>query len=191
MRRVVGLSLSLLALISLSAAPIEAGSSGKTLATISGIVTDNKGIPLAGALVSLMREGAVKQSVKHTLTDRQGKFVAKVTPGRYGIKAIASGFNEVAFNAFDVKAAQEVVYKFNLEPVGYGNTLPERRRDRDDVKWTLRSAQTRRSIFQVDEGEDSTVRAVANAEAAMETAPEVKAEESNARTRIHGVIENY
>jgi hypothetical protein len=40
-----------------------------------------------------------------------------------------------------VKASQELVYKFNLEPVGYGNTLPERRRDRDDVKWVLRSAQ--------------------------------------------------
>lgn len=191
MRRVLSFSLTLLALVSLSAGPIQAGSSTKTVATISGIVTDNKGNPLAGALVSLLREGAVKQTVKHTLTDRQGKFIAKVTPGRYGIKAIATGFNEVAFAAVDVQASQELVYKFNLEPVGYGNTLPERRRDRDDVKWTLRSAQTRRSIFQVQEGEDPTVRAVADAEAAMETAPEVKTEESKSRSRVHGVIENY
>lgn len=194
MRRVVGLSLSLLTIISLSAAPIEAGSAGKSLATISGIVTDNKGNPLAGALVSLLREGAVKQSVKHTLTDRQGKFVAKVTPGRYGIKAIASGFNEVAFNAVDVKAAEEVVYKFNLEPVGYGNTLPERRRDRDDVKWTLRSAQKRRSIFQNNEGEDATVKAVTEAE---NTTTDMTAETQPAwfrqgySPRAHGVIESY
>lgn len=193
MRRVVGLSLSLLALISLSAAPIEAGSSGKSLATISGIVTDNKGTPLAGALVSLMREGAVKQSVKHTLTDRQGKFVAKVTPGRYGIKAIASGFNEVAFNAFDVKAAEEVIYKFNLVPVGYGNTLPERRRDRDDVKWTLRSAQTRRSIFQNNEGEDPTVTAVTDAENAtgMTASTQHAWMGRGYSPRTHGVIESY
>ena len=191
MRRVLGFSLSLLALISTTAGSIEAGSSSKTLATISGIVTDNKGNPLAGALVSLLREGAVKQTVKHTLTDRQGKFLAKVTPGRYGIKAIATGFNEVAFNAIDVQASQELVYKFNLEPVGYGNTLPERRRDRDDVKWTLRSAQTRRSIFQADEGDDPTVRAVADAEAAKETAPEVQPDYSSSRSQIHGVIENY
>lgn len=191
MRRVLGFSLSLLALISMSAGVIEAGSSSKTLATISGVVTDNKGNPLAGALVSLMREGAVKQTVKHTLTDRQGKFIAKVTPGRYGIKANATGFNEVAFNAVDVQASQELVYKFNLEPVGYGNTLPERRRDRDDVKWTLRSAQTRRSIFQVDEGEDPTVRAVADAEAATETAPAAQADYAKASSQIHGVIENY
>src|ERR1043166_7279276 len=191
MRRVLGFSLSLLALISTSAGVIEAGSSSKPLATISGVVTDNKGNPLAGALVSLMREGAVKQTVKHTLTDRQGKFIAKVTPGRYGIKATATGFNEVAFNAVDVQASQELVYKFNLEPVGYGNTLPERRRDRDDVKWTLRSAQTRRSIFQVDEGEDPTVRAVADAEAATETAPAAQADYAKASSQIHGVIENY
>lgn len=192
MRRVVGLSLSLLALVSLSAAPIEAGSPSKTLATISGTVTDNKGNPLAEALVSLVREGVARQSVKHTLTDRQGKFTAKVTPGRYGIKAIASGFNEVAFNAVDVKASQELVYKFNLEPVGYGNTLPERRRDRDDVKWTLRSAQTRRSIFQANEGEDATVKAVTDAEAAMETTPDNQAYAyTNSHSRTHGVIENY
>ena len=191
MRRGLGFSLSLLALISMSAGSIEAGNSSKTLATISGIVTDTKGNPLAGALVSLLREGAVKQTVKHTLTDRQGKFVAKVTPGRYGIKAIATGFNEVAFNAVDVQASQELVYKFNLEPVGYGNTLPERRRDRDDVKWTLRSVHTRRSIFQVDGTEDSTVRAVADAETAKESAPDAPAESSYSSSRIHGVIENY
>lgn len=194
MRRVVGLSLSLLALISLSADPIEAGSPSKTLATISGIVTDNKGNPLAEALVSLTREGAVKQATKHTLTDRHGKFIAKVTPGRYGIKAIASGFNEVSFNAVDVKAAQELVYKFNLEPVGYGNTLPERRRDRDDVKWTLRSIHTRRSIFQAGEGEDATVKAVTEAEnttTEMAAATPPTSFGSSYSPRAHGVIESY
>lgn len=195
MRRLVGLSVSLLALISVSAGPIQAVSSSKSLATISGIVTDNKGNPLAGALVSLWRENSTKPTVKHTTTDKQGKFVAKVTPGRYEIKANASGFSEVAFNAVDVRAAQELVYKFNLEPAGYGNTLPERRRDRDDVKWTLRHIQNRRSIFQMEEGEDPTVKAVAEAEAAatesapLETQPETAP--ANPRSRTHGVLESY
>src|SRR5688572_22176078 len=194
MRRVVGLSLSLLTLISLSAAPIEAGSSSKSLATISGIVADNKGNPLAGALVSLAREGAPKHTVKYTSTDKHGKFIAKVVPGRYGIKANAMGFGEVAFNAVDVRAAQELVYRFNLEPVGYGNTLPERRRDREDVKWTLRNSHPRRSIFQAQEGEDATIRALADAEAtAMETAPEIKSDyaTSGSRNRTHGILETY
>lgn len=193
MKRVVGLSLSLLALISVSAGPIQAVGPSKTFATISGTVTDNKGNPLSGALVSLLRQG-VKQTVKQTLTDGQGKFIAKVTPGRYGIKAIAAGFSEVAFTAVDVKASQELVYKFNLQPVGYGNTLPERRRDREDVKWALRNTQTRRSIFQVQEGEDSTIKAVADAEpVATESAPEahVDSTSSNSRSRTLGVFETY
>ena len=194
MRRLASLSVSLLALISVSAGSIQAIGSSKSLATISGIVTDNKGNPLAGALVSLWRENANKPTVKHTSTDKDGKFIAKVIPGRYEIKANANGFAEVAFNAVDVRAAQELVYKFNLEPAGYGNTLPERRRDRDDVKWTLRSTHPRKSIFQAGEGEDATVKAVTEAEVAAtetpaETAPEAQPE--TGRSRTHGVLESY
>ncbi|HEU0252063.1 MAG TPA: carboxypeptidase-like regulatory domain-containing protein [Pyrinomonadaceae bacterium] len=197
MRRAFGFSLSLIALVSLLTSDTLAAGSNKSLATITGTVLDNRGNPLSGALVSLLREGP-KQSVKEARTDREGKFVAKVQPGRYDIKAIAFGFNEVAFASVDVKAAQELVYKFNLEPVGYGNTLPERRRDRDDVKWTLRSAHPRRSIFQNNPNTDSTVEAVADAEAKaaetvpMETAPEVGTEQStDSRSRTRGVLETY
>src|ERR1043165_282531 len=196
MRRTFRLSLSIIALVSFLSSNALAGS-GKSLATITGTVVDNHGNPLAGALVTLVREGA--KVVKHTTTDRYGNFIAKVLPGRYGIKANANGFAEVAFNDVDVKAQQELVYRFNLEPVGYGNTLPERRRDRDDVKWKLRAAQQKRSIFQVQEGEDSAIKAVTASEeqaeqatdtAQMETAPAPTAE-TGSRLRPHGVMESY
>ncbi|HSE17159.1 MAG TPA: carboxypeptidase-like regulatory domain-containing protein [Pyrinomonadaceae bacterium] len=196
MRRAFGFSLSLIALVSFITSDALAAGSNKSLATISGTVRDNRGTPLVGAVVSLMREGF--KTVKEARTDKQGNFITKVLPGRYGIKAIANGFSEVVFAEVDVKAQQELVYKFNLEPVGYGNTLPERRRDRDDVKWTLRSAQTKRSIFQNNEGEDATVKAVTDADAqvadtgAMETAPEVPTEtKSDSKVRPHGVLESY
>ena len=199
MKRAFGLGLSLIALVSLVSGDALAAGSNKSLATITGTVLDNRGNPLSGALVSLLREGP-KQTVKHSRTDSEGKFVAKVQPGRYGIKAIAYGFGEVAFAAVDVKASQELVYKFNLEPVGYGNTLPERRRDRDDVKWTLRSSHPRRSIFQIDPNPDATVEAVADASAKaeeatapMETAPEAPAQANteSSRTKTRGVLETY
>jgi hypothetical protein len=194
MRRALGLSLSLLAVVSFSLGDIHAASSNRTaLATITGSVRDNRGNPLAGALVMLLREG-VKQSVKEAKTDRAGNFIAKVVPGRYGIKAIANGFSEVVFAPVEVKSSQELVYRFNLEPIGYGNTLPERRRDRDDMKWVLRSSQSRRSIFQAQEGDDSTVQAVKEAEtAAMETAPETASdqEERSSKPRTRGVLESY
>jgi hypothetical protein len=197
MRRALGFSLSLIALVSIVTSDALAAGSNKSLATITGTVRDNRGNPLVGAVVSLVRQGV--KTVKEARTDRQGNFIAKVLPGRYGIKAIANGFSEVVFTEVDVKAQQELVYKFNLEPVGSGNTLPERRRDRDDVKWTLRSAQTRRSVFQVQEGEDSTIKAVTEAENApvaetttMETAPERPTEPtSDSRSKVHGVLENY
>src|ERR1041384_6272890 len=147
MKRSFGFVLSLIALLSFVANDALAAGSNKSLATITGTVRDNRGNPLAGALVSLVREGV--KTVKEARTDKQGNFIARVIPGRYGIKAIANGFSEVVFTQVNVKAQQELVYRFNLEPVGYGNTLPQRRPDRDEVKWVLRSSQSRRSVFQV------------------------------------------
>jgi hypothetical protein len=192
MRRAFGFSLSLIALVSLLSSDTLAASSNKSLATITGSVRDNRGNPLAGALVSLIRDGV--KTVKEARTDKQGNFIAKISPGRYGIKAIAIGFSEVAFNEIDVKASQELVYRFNLEPVGHGNTLPERRRDRDEVKWALRSAQPKRSIFQNQEGEDSTVAAVTEAteNPPVETAPDAPIEApSDSRPKTRGVLESY
>jgi hypothetical protein len=57
MRRAFGFSLSLIALVSFITSDALAAGSNKSLATISGTVRDNRGNPLAGALVSLMREG--------------------------------------------------------------------------------------------------------------------------------------
>ncbi len=200
MKRALSLGLSWLALVSLMASLAQAASPSKSLATITGTVKDHKGNPLVGAVVSLLREGA-KQAAKEARTDEKGNFTAKVAPGKYGIRAIAAGFSEVVFSSVEVRASQELVYRFNLEPVGYGKTLPERRRDRDDVKWTLRSSQPRRSIFQVGEGEDSTVAAVEDAQAeaqtadasTMETAPTgpVDAIANESRIRPRGVLETY
>src|ERR1044072_5325314 len=97
MRRMFRLSLSIIALVSFLSSNALAAGPGKSLATITGTVRDNHGNPLAGALVTLVREGA--KVVKHTPTDRAGNFIAKVIPGRYGIKANANRFAEVCFNA--------------------------------------------------------------------------------------------
>jgi len=193
MRRASSLLLSLLVLSSLFVLDASAKPTGKrSLATIAGTVTDGKGNPLAGAIVSLVRDGV--KTVKRTITDRNGNFLTKVSPGRYGINAIADGFNRVAFAAVEVQPSQELVYRFNLEPIGYGNTLPEKQRDREDAKWTLRSAQTRRSIFQAGEGEDPTVAAAEDAQAQSQSPTDAEpATEttSESRPRTHGVLETY
>jgi hypothetical protein len=172
-----------------------------SLGTITGAVIDNKGNPVSGALISLVRAGATKV-IKQTRSDSAGRFSTRISPGRYGIRAIAEGFNAVVFSSIEVRPSQELVYRFNLEPIGSGRTLPERRRDRDDVKWTLRSAQTRRSIFQVQEGDDSDIKAVLGIEAPSNT--DTSDAQSNAsvvntaddsqkdsQRRMRGVVETY
>ncbi|MDQ2974104.1 MAG: carboxypeptidase-like regulatory domain-containing protein [Acidobacteriota bacterium] len=195
-RKTFGLFLVMLSAVLYLQAP-SAHANKASLGTITGAVQDNKGNPVRGALISLLRDGATKV-IKQTRSDADGRFSARVLPGRYGIRAIAAGFNEVVFSSVEVRASQELIYRFNLEPIGSGKTLPEQRRDRDDVKWTLRSSQTRRSIFQAQEGEDHDIQAVLDSEAAREAGtPDGAAEDSSAvsqkasERRIQGVVETY
>src|SRR4051812_33253473 len=162
--------LSLLVIVSTSLClHVQTASAKKTnLGTVTGAVVDHHGNPVAGAIISLLKDGAEKV-IKQTRSDANGRFSARITPGRYGITAIANGFSQVMFSSVEVRASQELIYRFNLEPIGSGKTLPERRKDRDDVRWTLRSSQTHRSIFQAQEGEDDDIRAALGIEPPAET----------------------
>lgn len=165
------------------------GKGARGLATITGSVRDNRGAPLSGALIQLIREGA-KQAIKQTYTAADGSFSAKIPAGRYSLRAIAQGFSEVLFESVQVNPSAEIAYRFNLEPVNSPKTLVNQRSDRDNVKWTLRSAQSQRSIFQANEGQNSTVAAVERA-----NDPNTEVTESNTdergRARLQGVAETY
>src|SRR5258708_24197882 len=193
----LGVALALVSLSMAFNASVALGNKGG-VAAVAGCVKDRKGNPLAGAVVSLIKDGA-KEIIKQVVTKADGTFSRKIPPGRYGIRAIANGFSEVVFDKVEVRASQEVIYRFNLEPAGTGRSLAERRRDRDDVKWTLRSSQGRRSILQAQEGEDETVSAVNAAEEAANSQSDSEIEsdastyksEPAKRTRTQGVVESY
>jgi hypothetical protein len=191
MKRIFNFTLPVIALaLTLSATPGVA-KTPKGLATITGSVRDNRGTPLAGALVQLIREGA-NQLAKETRTAPDGSFSLRIAPGRYSLKAIAAGFSEVLFSSVQVSASSEIAYRFNLEPASSSRTLVNQRPDRDNVKWTLRSVQTRRSIFQADEGTDATVAAVEEAERndAEPAASDVRTDK-HGRLLTQGVVESY
>lgn len=201
MKRILGLFLLVFltgVCLPVQATTANAGAGKGSLATITGAVLDNKGNPVTGAVISLLKDGASKV-VKQTRSDAAGRFTTRISPGRYGLRAIASGFNEVVFSSIEVRASQELVYRFNLEPVGAGKTLPEQRKDRDDVKWSLRSTHTRRSIFQAQEGEDDDMKAVLGADSppADDTASAAAAEDDvqivrvDSQRRMQGVVETY
>lgn len=184
------------------------GGGGRAFGTISGLVKDSNGNPLAGAVISLIKEGA-SAVIKETRSAADGSFHARIAPGRYNIRAIADGFNEALFNSVQVRASDEVVYHFNLERAGQGRTAPERRRDRDNVRWRIMATQTRRSIFQEQQGEDEDIRRVlgivdevADADEAQtssetetalnnESALNDENSESKHLPRTQGVVETY
>jgi Carboxypeptidase regulatory-like domain len=159
------------------------------LATVTGTVRDNKGMPLAGALVQLIREGA-KQVVKQTYTAADGSFTAKIPAGKYSLKAIAAGFSEVLFESVQVNPSAEIAYRFNLEPANSPRTLVNQRSDKDNVKWTMRSTEKRKSIFQANSGDDATVAAVETASDENNAEPGPTTDERG-RVRLQGVAEQY
>lgn len=172
------------------------------LGTVTGMVRDHKGKPLAGAVIRFMREGA-DHVVKQTSTGGDGAFTARILPGKYLLTALAEGFGSVSFNSVQVNPAAEISYRFNLEPVGEGRTAPERRADRNDPKWRLRSAQNRRSVFQIDGRKDSTVAAAEAADATEAAADDEAATDfevssvaggevlSRGGSNVHGLVEIY
>jgi Carboxypeptidase regulatory-like domain len=184
--------LVVLALIVAFSATSGFGKGTRGLATITGTVRDNRGMPLAGAVIQLIREGA-NQLVKQTYTGADGSFSTRIPAGRYSLKAIAVGFGDVLFPSVQINPSAEIAYRFNLEPADSARTLVNQRTDKDNVKWTLRSAQPRRSIFQVNEGEEPVIAADKSEDSASEPAEATEGlrTDETGRVRLQGVIETY
>lgn len=137
------------------AAPASTASSTlPAYGTITGFVRDPAGRPLAGAIITLLRDGA-GEIVKQTKSAADGSFSVRTAPGRYVLQAVLAGFDGGQFSAVSVGASDELIYRFNLQRVGEGRTVAEQRRDRDEAKFRVRAANMRRSVFQAGEGEES------------------------------------
>jgi hypothetical protein len=75
-------------------------------------------------------------------------------------------------------------YGFKLERAGSGETLPEKRLDRNSSKWRIRGAQSERSIYQNREG-----RSPIDADTTASTADDVEDRSSNRKAQT--VVETY
>lgn len=146
-------------LCSFSATVFGAPASGNTvviekggLGIIKGMVRDEGGNAIADATVAIFRGGTSKL-LKQVSSARDGSFFARIIPGKYTVLAVAQGFNPVTLFGVEVAGSAEVVYGFKLERAGSGNTLPERRLDRNSSKWRIRAAQSQRSIYQNQVGD--------------------------------------
>ena len=157
------------------------------LGVIKGVVRDESGKPIADAFVAVFRLGTSKL-LKQVRSATDGSFLTKIIPGTYTVLAVAQGYNPITLATVQVNPSAELVYGFKLERAGSGNTLPEKRADRNSSKWRIQAAQSRRSIYQNHESE--TPIAESNESVAAEDTEETGVEE---KTNVRGqtVVETY
>lgn len=127
------------------------GSNRGALGIIKGFVKDQSGNPIAEAYVVITNAGN-SRIVKQVRSAANGSFLAKVLPGTYKILAVAQGFNPYVISEAEVNRSGEFVYRFQLERAGSGNTLPEKKTDRNSSKWSIRASAIRNSVYQNVEG---------------------------------------
>ncbi|MGI8556446.1 MAG: carboxypeptidase regulatory-like domain-containing protein [Pyrinomonadaceae bacterium] len=157
---------------------------------IKGVVRDEQGSPIADAAIAVFYAGTLKL-LKQVRSAADGSFLARVIPGTYTVLAVAQGFNSMTVNDVQVERSAELNYGFKLERVGSGNTLPEKRIDRNSTKWRIMAAQNRRSIYQNQEGKSPIdENGVTKESTVEETVSAVSDEETNKR-RGQSIAETY
>lgn len=154
--RTVLLVLPALLLLNASAGAATVKVQNNGLAVIKGVVRDDVGGPIADATVAIFRAGT-STLLKQVQSAADGSFLARIAPGTYTVLAVAQGFNPVTLSDVEVLRSAQLVYGFRLERAGGGNTLPEKRLDRNNPKWARRSATLSRSIYQNTEGESPVI----------------------------------
>lgn len=160
-----------------------------TLGIIRGIVRDDGGSPIAEATVAIFRAGT-SQLLKQVTSSSDGSFLAKILPGTYTVLAVAQGFNPTYLFGVEVARSADLSYGFKLERAGSGETLPEKRPDRNSSKWRIRGAQSQRSIYQNQEGqipidEDNTASLELNGASPSET------DESGSHRKGQTVVQTF
>jgi hypothetical protein len=115
----VGLTL---AFVAISSATAEAARAGR----LTGVVRDQSGAPLVGATIAIFDAVAESERpIQNARTDTDGKFIASVAPGRYLLRAVASGFTAVEARALVAANRETVINSLALRRV---DTLADRRR---------------------------------------------------------------
>jgi hypothetical protein len=155
------------------------------LGVIKGVVRDNSGKPISDAFVAIFYVGTSKM-LKQVRSAANGSFLAKVIPGTYTVLAVAQGYNPQTLATVQVNPSAELVYGFKLERAGSGNTLPEKTSDRNSSKWRIRTANSRRSIYQTTEGETPV-----DETATAEVTEEAEEDEESSPRRGQTIVETY
>ena len=140
---VIGLTLALVAVQCTTAEAVS------NRGVLRGVIRDQLGSPLVGATVAIFSAASKSEKpVSNARTGERGEFSASVAPGRYLLRAVASGFDTVEARARVAANRETVLDEILLRRV---DTLAERRRAAasDPYRQVVRSSRV--PIFHADE----------------------------------------
>ncbi|MFN0086186.1 MAG: carboxypeptidase regulatory-like domain-containing protein [Blastocatellia bacterium] len=140
-----------------AAAPVPQSGIGLTAveaapvwAIVTGTVKDDRGLPLAGAIVSVLEAQHRGKELKSVKTDTQGRFSTGILPGVYRLRASAEGFL-AGLARVNLDRPVKLNYDFALKRT---DTLIEKRGDSDDYRWIARSVPRHAMNLREDETEE-------------------------------------
>lgn len=112
-----------------------------------GWVESTRGVPVAGALVSVFGKG-IRGGSLVTLADSQGQFVLpSLPPGSYTLRAVGSGHQPSAARHVTVLPNRDALYTLSLAPVAEALAADaEKAASRDEWRWLVR--HKRRSVLE-------------------------------------------
>jgi hypothetical protein len=137
-------------LIALSTTPVRGAAPG----SVSGVVCDSAGVPQIGAVVQLLRPDLTV--IASVYTNSEGRFlISSLAPGQYALKAMNTSFLPSLRENIRVRAG--TVVNLTLSTLyEVMQWLPSEPRSvnaqRDDWKWTLRSAANRPLLRWLEDG---------------------------------------
>jgi carboxypeptidase family protein/TonB-dependent receptor-like protein len=108
-----GLHCICLLAVALASLTPPAYSQEMTTGTIAGTVTDERGRPIADAVVTAQSP----QGARRAISDKNGFFIIPfLTPGTYTLQIIAAGFSTVVQDDIVVKLNQKTTVKYAMQP---------------------------------------------------------------------------
>ncbi|MBI4751589.1 MAG: TonB-dependent receptor [Acidobacteria bacterium] len=118
------------------------------LSALSGTVKDTIGLPLVGAVISVLSGQDFRQVTTTSQTDARGWFqIPDLPPGLYCLKISATGFQPLLGKPIEVTANHQQVSNFVLQRAA----ILLKSQSIDPVKYQSRRNRT---VFQLDENED-------------------------------------
>ena len=131
--------------------PLASEARGDDGGGLVGWVESTRGVPVAGALVSIFGKGIHGGSLV-TLADSQGQFVLPSLPaGSYTLRAIGSGHEPSAARHVTVLPNRDALYTLSLTPVGdkaVGSAAAEEDEASSQAEWRWLVRHKRRSVLE-------------------------------------------